>query len=154
ASPISIYTFYLPGISTPVAPPLTPLAMPHPLSWLEGPHGSGHPDPDFSRSLLQHNQQPCNRSTNRRNIPSHAFHDSSRSITRLPLRMTWHGIAITAARKVANSIPNSACFSARCSAACRGSSGTHSAAHAFRLQANEAITMYAQLLTRLSTGAV
>ena len=38
--------------------------------------------------------------------------------------------------------------------ACRGSSGNSSAAHAFSVQANDAITMYAQLLTRLSTGAV
>ena len=43
-------------------------------------------------------------------------------------------------------------FSARCFSACRGSSGSSNAAHAFRLHARLAITMYAQLLTRSSTG--
>jgi hypothetical protein len=37
-----------------------------PLSWFDGPRGSGHPDPDFRIFSLQHNQQPFSRSTNRR----------------------------------------------------------------------------------------
>ena len=44
--------------------------------------------------------------------------------------------------------------SARCFAACRGVTGTSKALHAFRLQATDAITMYAPLLIRVSTGVV
>ena len=41
-----------------------------------------------------------------------------------------------------------------CFASCRGDTGTSKAAQAFRLQAKLAITIYAQLLTKLSTGVV
>ena len=60
-------------------------------------------------------------------------------------RTTWHGTWIKAIQKVLNSIRNSDRFSARCRSAHRGCSGTSSAAHAFRLQAKDAITMYAQV---------
>jgi hypothetical protein len=45
-------------------------------------------------------------------------------------------------------------FSAWCFSWCRGDTGTRRALQAFRLHASDAITMYAQLLTSLSTGAV
>src|ERR1700728_5070461 len=57
-----------------------------------------------------------------------------------------------AAQYVANSICNKVRFSALCLSACRGVTGTSKALQAFRLQANDAMTMYAQLLTRLYTG--
>ena len=51
----------------------------HPLSpLLVRQRGSGHPDPDFRIFSLQHSQQPCSRSTNRRKAPCHGFHDSNR----------------------------------------------------------------------------
>src|SRR5262249_11072942 len=68
--------------------------------------------------------------------------------------MIWHGIWITVAQNVANSIRNNDLFSASCLAVCRGVTGTSKALQAFRLQAREAMTIYAQLLTRLSTGVV
>src|SRR5512135_2006291 len=71
---------------------------------------------------------------------------------RRPARTTWHGTWVNATQNVENSIRNSDRFSARCFSAHRGCSGTSNAAHAFRLHARPAITMYAQLLTRLSTG--
>ena len=75
--------------------------------------------------------------------------------TAAPLRTIWHGIWMNAAQNVANSIRNSVRFSASCARrACRGATGTSNALHAFRLHASDAITMYAQLLTRSSTGAV
>src|SRR5512135_334987 len=68
------------------------------------------------------------------------------------VRTTWHGTWINATQKVLNSIRSSDRFSAPCFAAHREGSGSSNAAHAFRLQASEAMTMYAQLLTRSSTG--
>src|SRR6478752_8471258 len=64
----------------------------------------------------------------------------------------WHGTWINATQNVLNSIRSSDRFSDRCLSAHRGCSGTSNALHAFRLQARLAITMYAQLLTRSSTG--
>src|SRR5665811_1491417 len=64
----------------------------------------------------------------------------------------WHGNWIIATQNVRNSILNSDRFSARCFSDQRPCSGTSNAAHAFRLQARLAITMYAQLLIRVSTG--
>ena len=61
---------------------------------------------------------------------------------------------MNAAQYVANSIRNRVRFSAWCFASCRGDTGTSKALQAFRLQAKLAITIYAQLLTRLSTGVV
>jgi hypothetical protein len=61
---------------------------------------------------------------------------------------------MNAEQNVANSILNSFRFSSLCLAWCRGETGTRRALHALRLQANDAITMYAQLLTKSSTGAV
>ena len=71
-------TFYDPAVPTPVK--RTPCFLLHflPPLLVGGPRGSGHPDPDFRWSLAQHNQQPCSRSTNRRNTPCHGFHDNSR----------------------------------------------------------------------------
>ena len=61
---------------------------------------------------------------------------------------------MTALRNVANSILSSVRFSALRFSFQRPVSGNNNAAHALRLQAKPAITMYAQLLWRLSTGAV
>jgi hypothetical protein len=124
-----------------------------PLSSLGGPHGSGHPDPDFIDPPGQQSQRTRSHSTNRSNAPCHGFHDSSRKISRPPLRTTWHGSSITAARNVANSIRNQLRRSARCSWTCPGSSGSSNAAHALSVHASDAITIYAQLLTRSLTGA-
>ena len=70
-----------------------------PLSSLGGPHGSGHPDPDFIAAPRQHNQHTRSRSTSRSNAPCHGFHDISRKINRPPPRTTWHGSSITAAER-------------------------------------------------------
>ena len=53
-----------------------------------------------------------------------------------------------------NSIPSSHNLSARYFSAQRPVSGKRRAAQAFRFQARLVMTMYAQLLSRLSTGAV
>ena len=68
--------------------------------------------------------------------------------------MIWHGISMNAARYVANSIRNNVRFSAWWLSASGPVAGASNALHAFRLQANDAITMCAQLLTRSSTGTV
>src|SRR5512135_3378711 len=124
----------------------------HHLSSVRSLHGPEHPDPGFRGSYRQHNRAPCSRSTSRRNTPCHGFHDRSRKRTRRLVRTTWHGTWISATQNVENSIRSSDRFSARCRSAHRGCSGTSSADHAFRLHARPAITMYAQLLTRPSTG--
>src|SRR3954447_26743971 len=64
----------------------------------------------------------------------------------------WQGTWIIATQNVLNSIRSRERFSARYFSAHRPPSGRTRALHAFRLQASDAITMYAQLLTRLSTG--
>ena len=51
-----------------------------------------------------------------------------------------------------NSIRNSMRFSRRCRSRQRGDSGIDKASHAFKFQANEVMTMYAQLLSSVSTG--
>jgi hypothetical protein len=63
---------------TPVPPPQTDFPISYPLSRLEGPHGSGHPDPDFKLPSPQHNQLPCNRSTSRKNVPCQGVQDNRR----------------------------------------------------------------------------
>src|SRR3954451_8489714 len=72
-------------------------------------------------------------------------------IRRLVLTI-WHGTWIIATQKVLNSIRSSDRFSARYFSAHRPRSGSTRALHAFRLHANEAITIYAQLPTRSPTG--
>src|SRR5205823_18449 len=94
----------------------------------------------------------CNRSTSLRNTPCHGFHDSNRYTSRRDVRTTWQGTWIIATQNVPNSIRSNDPFSARCFLLHRPFSGSSNAAHAFRLHARLAITMYAQLLTRLSTG--
>src|SRR6516162_5108298 len=61
---------------------------------------------------------------------------------------------MNAAQYVGNSIRNNVRRSASWRARCRGATGTSKALQAFRLHANAPITMYAQLLTRSSTGVV
>src|SRR3954453_297508 len=68
------------------------------------------------------------------------------------VRTTWQGTWIIATQKVLNSIRSSERFSARDFSDHRPSWGSTSALHAFRLHASDAITMYAQLLTRSPTG--
>ena len=54
---------------------------------------------------------------------------------------------------VFNSMPNNQRFSARCFSDQRPVSGSINAAQALRFQAKLVITMYAQLLNSVSTGA-
>src|SRR4051795_3672022 len=124
----------------------------HRLSSVRRPHGPEHPDSGFRSPPVQHDRRPCRRSTSRRNTPCHGFQDSNRYTIRRDVLTTWHGTWIIATQNVLNSIRNSDRFSARCFSAQRPSSGSSNAAHAFRLQARLAITMYAQLLTRSPTG--
>src|SRR5258708_5677482 len=77
-SSISTRTFYCPEAPAHVRLPRIHLTIIHPLSWLEGLHGSGHPDPDFKVLSPQHSQQPCSRSTGRKKVPCHGFHDNRR----------------------------------------------------------------------------
>ena len=74
---ISTGTFYCPEVSASVAPRVVRLTIADLLSALEGPRGSGHPDPDFV-AAPQYNQLPRSRSTSRSSAPCHGFHDSSR----------------------------------------------------------------------------
>src|SRR3954467_15037468 len=124
----------------------------HRLSLVWGQHGPEHPDSGFRVPSGQHNRRPCNRSTNRRNTHCHGFHDKSRYTTRRDVLTIWHGTWIIATQNVLNSIRSSDRFSARCFSAHRPPSGNTNAAHAFRLHASDAITMYAQLLTVSPTG--
>jgi hypothetical protein len=66
------------GGRAPVVRPSLPSTIIGPLSRLGGPHGSGHPDPDFTAAPRQHNQHTRSRSTSRSSAPCHGFHDSSR----------------------------------------------------------------------------
>src|SRR3954447_3577999 len=134
------------------APPELDRSTRHRLSSVRSLHGPEHPDSGFRSPMTQHNRRPCNRSTSRRNTPCHGFHDSNRYTTRPAVLTTWHGTWIIATQKVLNSIRKSERFSARYFSAHRPCSGSTRALHAFRLQASEAITRYAQLLTRSPTG--
>src|SRR4051794_14523039 len=119
---------------------------------VRSPHGPEHPDSGFGSPPPQHNRRPCSRSTSRRNTPCHGFHDRSRYTIRPAVLTIWHGTWIIATQNVLNSIRSSDRFSARYFSAHRPPSGRASALHAFRLHARLAITRYAQLLTRSSTG--
>jgi hypothetical protein len=70
-------TFDRPGAAAPVARPLVASTIAGPLSSLDGPRGSGHPDPDFV-AAPQYNQLPRSRSTSLSSAPCHGFHESSR----------------------------------------------------------------------------
>lgn len=59
-----------------------------------------------------------------------------------------------ALRYVAKSMRSKRCFNASCIACQRGLTGTSSADQALRLQAKDAMIMYAQLLSSVSSGAV
>ena len=59
---------------------------------------------------------------------------------------------MNAFRNFLNSIFNTLCFSVLRRLAHRPVCGNNNANHAFNAQASEAITIYAQLLIRLSTG--
>ena len=61
---------------------------------------------------------------------------------------------IIAWQNVVKSMRNSVRFFSSCVFRHRGLTGIKSDPQAFKLQASEAITMYAQLLVRLSSGAV
>ena len=145
-------TFYYPGRLPPSS--VSAFSAPFPVLFLgRGQHGPEHPDSGFRAAAGSTQPRPCNRSTSRRNTPCHGFHDNSRYTIRRAVRTIWHGTWIIATQNVVNSIrkqrPLLRPVLLRCQRPCSGSS---SAAHAFRLQARHAITMYAQLLTRLSTG--
>ncbi len=59
---------------------------------------------------------------------------------------------MNALRKVRNSIFNTVSFSVSCLSRHRPETGNSNAYQAFNVQASDAITMYAQLLSRVSTG--
>src|SRR5918998_3021024 len=132
--------------------PVLGLSSPHRLSSVRRRHGPEHPDSGFESPSSQHNRRPCNRSTSLRNTPCHGFHDSNRYTTRPAVLTIWQGTWIIATQKVLNSIRKSERFSARYFSAHRPVSGSTRALHAFRLHASDAITIYAQLLTRSPTG--
>src|SRR3954454_23439197 len=133
--------------------PILDHSSPHRPSSVRRPScGPEHPDPGFTSPIDQHNRRPCSLSTSRRNTPCHGFHDSNRYTIRRPVLTTWHGTWIIATQKVLNSIRSSDRFSSPYFSPQRPDSGSSNAAHAFRLQASEAITMYAPLLTRSPTG--
>ena len=74
---------------------------------------------------------------------------------RRPVRTIWHGIRMNALRNVLNSMPKIVALSSRWRSLHRpGASVGHNAHQAFRFQANDVISMYAQLLSNVSTGAV
>src|SRR3954464_3440135 len=124
----------------------------HRLSSVRSPCGPEHPDSGFRSPTSQHNRRPCSRSTSLRKTPCHGFHDSNRYTIRREPRTIWQGTWIIATQNVRNSIRSSDRFSARYFSAHRPDSGSTRALHAFRLHARLAITIYAQLLTRSSTG--
>ena len=72
---------------------------------------------------------------------------------RLPAFTICAGIAMKARRNVVNSMRRIIRFSSLRASASRPPVGSDNAIHAFRLHAREPITMYAQLLTSVSTGA-
>ena len=53
----------------------------NPWHWRDRTPPIGASGPRLQKFLPQHNQQPCNRSTRRRNTPCHGVHDISRSIS-------------------------------------------------------------------------
>src|SRR3954470_5842074 len=124
----------------------------HRLSSVRCRHGPEHPDSGFRSPPVQHNRRPCNRSTSLRKTPCHGFHDSSRYTPRPAVLTIWHGTWIIATQNVLNSTRSNDRFSSRYFFDHRPCSGSTRALHAFGLHASDAITMYAQLLTRLSTG--
>jgi hypothetical protein len=75
---VGLRTFHCQEVWPPANLQYTFCSIANPLSWFDGLCGSGHPDPDFGIGSLQHNQQVCNRSTNRKKAPCHGFHDSNR----------------------------------------------------------------------------
>jgi hypothetical protein len=111
--------------------------------------GSGHPHADFDGHTQQRNSL-----TNRQNIRCCGSHDKKRYTNLRPVRTNWHGGRTKACTNVLNSRPSSQRSSSRCRSCQRpGASGNCNANHAFRFQANAVITMYAQLLSNVSTGA-
>ena len=68
------------------------------------------------------------------------------------MRMIWHGTRTKAFRNVLNSIRKTSVFSARYFSRHRPRSGNSNANQALNVQAIEAITMYAQLLTKSPLG--
>ena len=84
---------------------------------------------------------------------SQRFHARSLKTIRLPVFTICAGIAMKARRNVVNSIRRSDRFASVRASTSRPRSGSDSAIHAFRLQARDAMTMYAQLLASVSTGA-
>jgi len=74
-------------------------------------------------------------------------------MVRCPCRTICAGMSMKLCRNVANFIARIVCFSDSRRLFQRPFAGCTSANEAFRLQAREAITMYAQLATRVFTGA-
>jgi len=74
-------------------------------------------------------------------------------MVRCPCRTICAGKSMKLCRNVANSITRIVCFSDSRRLFQRPFAGSTSANQAFSLQPREAITMYAQLATRMFTGA-
>src|SRR5262249_12033858 len=108
------------------------------------------PDSDFQ--FVSRQQRSW--SSKRNKIGKWGFQPNNRYTHRRPVRTIWHGIRTKALTNVLNSKPSTHRFSAWCfSCQHPGSSGSNNAHPAFRSQGNAVITMKAQLLARLFTGA-
>ena len=131
------------------------LTSPTLLSYFDGPFGSGHPDPDFSGSIFNTASTravalPVGEKTPCHGVPGQKPVDQSF----LAVRTIWHGIWMKAAPYVANSILKRVPFLGLVFGLVpRAATGISRALQALRLHANDPITMYAQLLTRSSTGS-
>ena len=111
--------------------------------------GSEHPDSDFQAACVSTAARPP---AGRRSAGTGSTTTTDTPACR-PLRTIWHGSTHERIHKRLELQPQHPRFSSRCRSCQRpGASGSISAHHAFRFHANAVITMYAQLLSRLSTG--
>ena len=110
---------------------------------VQGSCGPEHPDSGFKLPALNNATVWQADPKDGRTRAAKGSTPNNRYTIRRPVERTCAGILSIAARNVLNSIRNNFRFSSRCDSCQRPVSGSTSAAQAFRLQANDAITMYA-----------
>jgi hypothetical protein len=94
------------------------------------------------------------RDSKRKKIDRCGFQPRMRNTIWRAVRITWHGIKLKAFTNVLNSMPSTRRLSSRCRSCQRpGASGSISAHHALSVHANAVITIHAQLLSKVFTGA-